>query len=36
MLRPVWDVVYVAVQVAGFGALAGLRGYLALKLRRHQ
>ncbi|MGH3656666.1 MAG: small membrane protein MtfM [Micromonosporaceae bacterium] len=28
--------VYVGVQVAGFGALAGVLGYLALRLGRHE
>ena len=34
MLGRVWDVVFVGVQVAGFGVLAGLLGYLALRLER--
>jgi hypothetical protein len=34
MLGPVWNVVYVGVQVAAFGALAGLLGYLVLRLGR--
>ena len=34
MLRPVWDVGYVTVQVAAFGAVAGLLGYLVLRLGR--
>lgn len=36
MLGAVWNVVYVGVQVAGFGLLAGLLGYLALRLWRGQ
>lgn len=34
MLGHVWNVVYVAVQVAAFGAVAGLLGYLVLRLGR--
>lgn len=36
MLGRMWNVVYVGIQVAAFGALAGLFGYLALRLGRNQ